>query len=157
MKQFNIYDYPYNNPLAKLVENTVNNGFSAKKDLATLKEIFEPARLHLFFLACILYWAETDRYDDRNKWAVFVSREIAKDFPQFKELEIPEELLREAFAFTMFAHRYLQNELFKVILEYFKQDDKEGIFHWFNDAEFVYDKTGTGVIRYSDFKQKYLL
>lgn len=154
MKIFTIYDYPKSCPLSKEVENTVNNCKSASKYLVELKDILGQ-RIQEFFIACILYWSETKYYDDRNKFAVLVSREIAKAFPKLKKIPKDEKLMREAYVFSTLAHRYLQNELFKVIILYLKEENLMNIHQWYEQASFVIDPITETAMPYEEYKKLY--
>ncbi|MBQ8482810.1 MAG: hypothetical protein IJ504_00735 [Bacteroidales bacterium] len=159
LKKFNIVDYPKSTPIARQVENAMNNCRPASRNLEELKGLFGyEDRMFLFFAACIGYWSEAKSYDERNRWTVLSCREIMKKFPKFPgaTTHICEELQKEAFAFTMFGHRYLQNELFKVILLYLKESGHQGIHVWYESQEFVYDKYDEGLIPYAEYKKKYM-
>ena len=141
MKKFNIYDYQRQCPIAKSVENELNCSGSPKVKLENTKECLKGLVPSKFFGACILYWSQTEYYDERNRVAVLVSKEIVKQFSNTPFLcmsSIAEDTKREAFGFTHFAHRYIQNKLFNVILEDLKQKD-HAIYRWHQEQEFVID------------------
>ena len=126
-----------NYPTAFLVERTVNSGMSLKEILQQLKETLQEDHLRKFMLGCLLWWAETDRYDERNRFAVLASKVIVEKFPQLKEKALPDDVMQESHAFTSYAHRYLQNEFFKAIFADTKANDEMGIAQWFESQEFV--------------------
>lgn len=151
MKTFQYYDYYEKCPLAVAVENAVNDCGSLTKHLEKLNVIFvTPSIMESFFRACIAYWSETEYFDGRNRYAVLASRKIAEHFPEIKEgcEYYKENLLLNAYGFTMSAHRYLQNELFKVILEYYKEyaENTLPIYKWFDEMEFVYNGDYTELV-----------
>lgn len=134
--------------MAADIESAVNTCSGPKEHLQKLLTKPYAASLRDFFLLCILYWSETDRYDPRNEYAVLASKVIAREF----ELTVPDDgtLAKEAYGFTHCAHRYLQYELFKVILEKLKTNRPE-ITSWFESKEFVYNDTHTELIPYADY------
>lgn len=157
MKTFNINDYPSQCPLAKATEDAVNNCNTAIKNLEKIEAIFGyDDRIYSFFCACIQYWATARYYDERNKYTVLICKEIVNKFPKIphlKGVEICQELQKEAFAFTSFAHRYLQNELFKTILEYFKKSGHDGLYEWFKQQEFVIDPILDKAVPWTEYKK----
>lgn len=158
MKKFNIYDYPSSSLLAKDIERAVNNSSSPEKNLSKIKEIFSTEDEFLkFSIACLLYWAETERYDERNIVAVLISREIVKRYPALNRIPFSDHTLKNAFAFTLFAHRYLQNEFFKVVLIHLKQTGYMGIHQWYTEAEFVIDRVAEAAIPYSEYKRTHMI
>ena len=91
-----------------------------------------------------------------NKYTVLISKELVNKFPKIphlKGIEICQELEKEAFAFTSFAHRYLQNELFKTILEYFKESGHDGLYEWFKQQEFVIDPILDKAVPWTEYKK----
>lgn len=157
MKTFEFFWYDEKScPLAYKIENTINTCGSPKSHLEEIQKYLTIPDLWRFMLACILYWADAERWDDRNKYAVFASKQIVKHFPNLSKTTIPDETLKEAYGFTKSAHRYLQNEFFETIEEYLKQNDTMGIMNWFEGEEFVYNDTNDGLIPYKTYRmQKY--
>lgn len=160
LKTYNIWDYVKSCPLAKAIENAVNTCDRLSVQLDKIKGILGyDERVYQFFAACLGYWAKTDRYDDRNRTAVLISREIIKKFPKFPDLkgvEICEEIQKEAYGFSLFAHRYLQNELFKIIIIYLQETGREGVYDWYKACEFVIDKTEDRAVPYQEYKKTHL-
>lgn len=143
MRNFNIYDYRRQCPIAHSVESALNNYALPSENLEKLKGVLTQTIPSKFFGACLKYWSEAEYYDDRNRVAVLVSREIVKKFPNVPLLSIngfSEKTLSEAYGFTHFAHRYIQEQLFKVILEYLKQKNSP-IYQWYEQQQFVIDAT----------------
>lgn len=158
MKKFEIYDYQKVCPIAKAVENAVNTCSSAEKHLLEIGGILGyQERQTSFFIACILYWAEAEHYDERNKATILISRKIAEHFPKLKKLPFSDEILQNAFGFTRFAHRYLQSSLFKVILHDLKNTGEHGIYQWYYEQEFVIDDIMDEAIPYAEYKKKYVV
>lgn len=159
-KDYNIYDYQTQCPLARSVEDAVNTCSSPSSHLEKLEALFGyDDRMYCFFCACIQYWAKAKYYDDRNIFAVLVSKEIIKEFPNIPHLKgttLSEELQKEAYAFTLFAHRYLQNSLFKVIIDYyFKKTGYHGIYDWYFKQEFVIDRNMEKVVPWKEYQKTY--
>lgn len=156
MKKIEIYDYRQQCPLAVSVENAVNTCSSTEKHLHEIGGILGyQERQTSFFIACILYWAEAGYYDDRNKATVLISKKIAEHFPKLKKLSFCDEILKNAFGFTRFAHRYLQSSLFKVILHDLKNTGEHGIYQWYYEQEFVIDDIMDEAIPYAEYRKKY--
>lgn len=147
-----LYYEERNYPTAFLVERTVNSGMSLKEILQQLKETLQEDHLRKFMLGCLLWWAETERYDERNRFAVLASKVIVEKFPQLKEKALPDDVMQESHAFTSYAHRYLQNEFFKAIFADTKANDEMGIVQWFESQEFVYDDNAEKLVPYQEYK-----
>ena len=119
MKTFEYYDYNKDCTLSSMVDDATNVCGSAKRHLESIKNLFSSEeQMKAFFLLCIAYWSETEYYDERNQYAVLMSRELVKRFPSIKEETYDESLMLNAYAFVCRVHRYTQNEFFKAILEY---------------------------------------
>lgn len=154
MKKFTdcYYDYRDFSPLAVSIENAVNTCGSLKEHIVRITDIFKnEEKMKNFFMACIAYWSEIKHFDGRNQYAVCMSREIAKNFAYITSTDYDEETLKTAYAFTMSAHRYLQNELFKAISYYFESIGDE-IYTWLNEMDFVILDDNT-TMRYKDWKR----
>lgn len=153
MKEFNIYEYKKECPLASFIENTINNCSSDRKHLDTLidspmvKEVLDD-----FMTACLLYWSTTMYYDDRNRVAVLISRELVQKFPSMMKKKISDNTLKEAFGFTMCAHRYLQQVFFNVTLLHLKDQPNNTIYNWYERQEFVIDKTADKAVPYQSWR-----
>ena len=157
MKKYNIHLYNRECPLAYAIENAVNNCNARKTHLENISAILGGEdRLSQFFTACLLYWAEAKHYDDRNRNAVLISREIVAKFTVLKKTTVCEELLKEAFAFTMFAHRHLQQTLFGVILYNFKQTGEHKLHQWYTEQEFVIDPAQDKATPYQEYRRSRL-
>lgn len=155
MKKYRIYDYN-DCPLAKAVENAVNTCSSVEKQhLEVGKILGYQERQTSFFIACIFNWAQAEHYDERNKATVLISRKIAEHFPQLKNLPFSPEICMEAFGFTIYAHRYLQSNLFKVILHDLQKTGEHGIYQWYDEQQFVIDDIMHEAIPYEEYKKKY--
>lgn len=136
MRTFSYYDYRDFAPLAVKVEDSVN-GYSGTTALNKIKDILGEDKVLPFFLACIAYWGQTEYFDGRNRTAVFFSRAIVENFPSLAdESNYDEDTIKNAFGFTMSAHRYLQNELFRVIEKYLATESHE-ISHWLDENDLV--------------------
>ena len=159
VKKYDISDYVSQCPLAKATENTVNDCATPSRHVEKLMPIFGyDDRLYCFLCACLLYWAKTQYYDERNKHAVLVSREIVKKFPELPHLKgvrLCEELEKEAYAFTHFAHRALQATLFKAAMQYFRQTGKDGLYEWYESQAFVIDAASEKAIPWAEYKAKH--
>ena len=142
MKEFNIHDYRRECPEATFIENSLNNCSSSETHLETLRS--NPKLkdcLEDFTTACLLYWAYTQYYDDRNRVAVLISRKIVEKFPKLSRKKISDDVLKQAYGFTMCGHRYLQQTFFNVIIQYLKSIPDDKIFYWYKQQEFVINKT----------------
>lgn len=159
MKTFTFYYDSDSCPIARSIERAVNNCNSPTENLKAIRNLpdsdgnimLNDDNLRRFIIACILYWAQTERYDGRNIYAVLHAREIAKHFTLLSKIEIPDDILKEAYGFTCCAHRYLQNEFFKVILKYMETDIPE-ITDWLDKQNFVYNDKQDGLIPYEEYK-----
>ena len=148
------YDSP-NYPIAIQVENIINQSGGKTDKTDNIKTILPDESFNLFLLGCILYWAETEHYDARNRYTLLASRVIVKKFPQLKQKKRPDSLLQECGGFTHFAHRYLQNELFKdVILPSMEKNDTMGIYTWFRSQQFVYNEPTESLIPFEEYKRQ---
>lgn len=155
MKRYENISYDRKNfPEAVEIERMVNNCESADKHLKHLWEKFTESWINKFFKCCLLYWAEHTNYDERNKFAVLMSKKIREAFPKLANEKFDKDIEMNAFAFTSYAHRYLQNELFKCILkhlEHTEEDNYTGIWTWYSKNEFViYMDT---VMPYNEYKK----
>ena len=137
---------------AENVEKILNDCCSATTHLMHLNNEF-PSKNFLkpFFYACILYWSESQYYDERNAHAVLESREIAKHCPELKKIHLNDDILKNAFFFTNYAHRYLQNQLFKTILKFLEQEGDNDIYSWYKSQEFII--YGDRAIPYENWKK----
>lgn len=155
MKTFDIWNYSSNCPLASRLERAVNTCGSTAEHLEAIISILTPKQKAKFFAACLRYWAETTCWDDRNKYAVLVSKRIVEEFSDTLLKTTDDEILKEAYGFTQCAHRYLQNEFFKAIVKDCENSCPE-ITSWLNEKEFVYADDGKSVIPYKEYRmQKY--
>ena len=156
MKTFDYYDYYKTCPLAVEIENAMNDCGSAKTHLEKVKGIFSSTRvMDAFFSACIAYWSETEYYDGRNQHAVLTSRKIVENFAEIKDAceLFKDDILLNAYGFTMSAHRYLQNELFSTIIE--RDREKNGnISKWLDEMEFVYTDDNKDLIPYKKYRME---
>lgn len=141
-----------NFPVAKFVEDKINNCSSDEMHLSALMENLTEETLKMFLFGCISLWAETEMYDDRNRFAVLLSREIIKEFPVLKAMNTDREMQKECYGFVNYAHRYLQNSFFNAALTYLRNTGFLGIHQWYVKQEFVYNRTGDRLIKYSDYK-----
>lgn len=159
IKSFNIWDYNKECPLAKAVENTLNTCSPQTEILEKLKGVFtNDDKMYVFFLACLNYWGHTQYYDARNRTAVLVSREFVKKFPDSPvNNTISEDVQKEAYGFTLSAHRYLQQQLFNVIMRYLRdaQRPEEMIYDWYSSQEFVIDTVLERAVPYREYRLKY--
>lgn len=157
MKSFEYWDYNSTCPLAKKVEDAMNDCGSAKSHLAKMDSVFEnPMDMFKFMVACVGYWAETPYYDERNTYAVLHSRKIMAEFDGLKEMAETlddENILLNAFGFTHSAHRYLQNEFFKTILCRWEQNN-DSVHLWLQKMEFVYNDDRTDLVPYAEVRAK---
>lgn len=157
MKTFDIYYSDRKScPLAHAAEDAVNTMGSPKQHIEAIKALPLTDNIFPFLAACILYWAEAQRWDERNRFAVLASRKLVAQFPVMEYIQLDDKTLKEAFAFTSYAHRYLQNELFKAILVFFEQDSDakcNEIVKWFNAQEFVYNERDDDLIPYEEYKR----
>ena len=144
-----------NFPTAKRVEDEVNNGKSMSEQLTTLIGLMSEEGMKLFLVGCILRWAEAEHFDQRNRFAVFASRVIVKKFPQLKKMKLGEEVEKECYGFTHYAHRYLQNELFKLGLIFLKNTGYMGIEQWFSSQQFVYNRAEDALVPYIEYVLRY--
>ena len=120
MKHFEYIDYREHCPIAVEIEYAINDCGNAEQHLVKAKDILAKHNIDIekFFFACISYWAkwaEEHIYDGRNKYACLVSKPIFDKFLADKVNDYDDEILINAFGFTMSAHRYLQCELFMAI------------------------------------------
>lgn len=134
------------------IEKKINNCSPAVQNLEELRTEFPEEFLKMFFCACICYWAETEFYDDRNVRAVLESRQILKYCPSLSKMDYTEHVLKNAFYFTVSAHRYLQLQLFKIILRFFEHTDMKGIYAWYKAQEFVL--VGDEAVPYSSWLKR---
>lgn len=152
MKTFEFFSYDRDLfPMATSIENLVNNSGSAKEHLEKIEKMITAAEMKDFVFACIGYWSQAQNYDARNRYAVLASRRIIEKYPRLKKINYKEKNLREAYGFTSYAHRYLQNEFFKVAMLYLKKNATHGIAEWFESQEFVYNKTENALIPYKEY------
>lgn len=157
METFHI-DYSDDNTcqMAHAVEAAVNTCDSAEYHIKAIKRLFPEDEMQMFYVTCIRYWGEATEYDLRNRYAVLCSRRIMEQYPSLTETPTLGYILMEAFAFTRCAHRYLQNELFKDILHYWKETGFMGIAAWVEKQQFVINDSGDALIPYQQYiKQKY--
>ena len=159
MKTYNINDYPRQCPLARATENAVNECSTPARQLEKLMPVFGyDDRLYCFLCACIRYWSEAEHFDERNRHAVLVSREIIANFPgipTLKGTKLCEELEKEAFAFTHFAHRALQATLFKTAMQYFRQSGRDGLHEWYEKQAFVIDANAEKAIPWAIYRNNH--
>lgn len=140
-----------NFPMAKRVEDEINNSGSISEQLATLIGWMSEEGMKLFLTGCILQWAQAEYFDERNRFAVFASRVIAGHFPQLKKTKLGDAVEKECYGFTHYAHRYLQNEFFKVGMKFLKNTGHMGIEQWYTSQEFVYNRAYNGLMPYSEY------
>lgn len=122
--------------MAKEIERIVNTTDSAKEQLDVIIGKYGQKTTRDFFLACITCWADYGRFDDRNAWAVLLSKEIVTKFTSLNEARFSEEIFTEAYSFVIFAHRALQQQLFCVVCRYLKDTGYMGIAGWLNKKQF---------------------
>lgn len=147
LRKFDFYNYDEKSfPVAVQIERAVNSSKTEQ-----LKEILPKNKLEKFMLGCLIYWAATERYDLRNRYAVLASKVIIEHFPKLKHKRITNEILKESYGFTCCAHRYLQNEFFKLILKSIEQNDTLGIYSWFESQQFVLSKNEEKLIPYNQY------
>lgn len=155
MERYEYISYDRKNfPEAVEIERMLNDCSSTEEHLKHLWEKFGESWIHKFALCCILYWAEHDNYDERNKFAVLISKKIAESFPKLSTTNFDKDIRMNAFAFTSYAHRYLQNELFKSILKHLEAQEESnstGIWPWYQKNEFVIYMDS--VIPYEEYKR----
>lgn len=153
MKKINIYHYDSTDKrteLSRKIEENVNNCRSIQAQKEALKDKIGEDVLLLMSMACICYWSEAEHWDERNQYAVCSSKKIAEKFPSILTDDYSETILRNAYAFTIYAHRYLQNEFFKVALEMLKDTQFKGIYQWYTEQEFVFYHED--LIPYNEYK-----
>lgn len=154
LKTYNIWEYARQCPMAKEIENAVNNCNKSSVNLEKIREILgDDEKVYKFFTACLRYWANTQYYDDRNSVAVLISREIIQKFAVLRNMSVADDLQKEAYGFTLCAHRYLQNEVFKIIIAFLQETGHEGVYEWYKACEFVIDKTQDKAIPYQEYKK----
>ena len=156
MKKFEIWDYPKECPAAHATEDAINNCSRPESNLEKVKDVFggNEDRMQLFFIACMLYWSETEYYDERNRSAILLTREIVSKYTALKKMNITDELLKEAAGFTLRAHRYLQSMLFSIILVHLKITGFMGIHDWYQEQEFVIDRNQEKALPYKTWKKQ---
>lgn len=122
-----------NYPLAWNLESTVNVFASTSSILEKILTLFDSKKkTEDFFNACVFFWGQEDtHYDERNERAVLLCREMRLQFPDIerKAEKTDEYLLINALAFTQFAHRYLQSQLFKAIV-LFHENQNNKLWEW---------------------------
>lgn len=154
MKQFHIFNFPQGCELADKAERLVNTTDSDRQRLLSLREMASDTEIRSFFIACLCYWAEAEHFDERNRAAILFSRKVVEHFPELKvQAEaFNEDILRNAFAFTSNAHRYLQQNLFRCVMLYFKQDpDLSRISLWLDSNHFVLNYDQSDLIPFRDW------
>lgn len=156
MKTFNIWEYHKDCPLASSIEKEINSCDSAKRLYDKVKELYSGNvdEMRKFFIACLLYWSQTQYYDDRNRSAVLITREIIAEFKNLKSLQLPDSILKEAYGFTNHAHRYLQSVLFNIILEDLKETGYMSIHEWYKKQDFVIDRNIEKALPYEAWKRQ---
>lgn len=158
MEKFTYNDYYTECPIAVRIEDIINGSGSVESNISKiLNSVFhgDGVQMNIFFRVCIGYWSETEYYDDRNKYAVFASRKLMEHSEAYREIvkqaEHCPDIMLNAFGFTMSAHRYLQNKLFKLIETHFADEEE---FVWFRDSQFVYTDEGE-YIPWEEYTRKY--
>lgn len=154
MKSFNIWTYTKDCPQAHAAENAINNCGRNSANLESLLQLFnnDQTALTRFFVACLLYWSETEHYDDRNRSAILLAREITAHFKSLGSMQIPEKEMKEAYGFTHFAHRYLQSVMFNIIILHLKNSGYKDIYKWYDEQAFVIDRNLEKAIPYKDWR-----
>lgn len=156
MNNYSIYNYSTECLFAKKIADIVNDCGSPKSHLEKIKELFtSELDMVAFFTDCISYWgAEGMRYDQRNQYAVLTSRKIVEHFTDVHigRNYLTENYGKEAFGFCCCEHRYLQNEFFKTIYEFWKEKEND-IYKWLEEMEFVYNEDGTDLIPYAEYRK----
>lgn len=153
MKHFSIWDYNKVCEVATYVEDKMNCYCGNKYEESA--HWFEKDYRRQFVIACVSYWSESERWDDRNRYAVLLSKKIIERFPEFKaEAETyGDECLMNADGFTCCAHRYLQNEFFRsVCLEWFNHFECK-VNEYLEEMEFVYTQDGKDMIPYKECRR----
>lgn len=154
--------------MAKRFDDAVNGGNTS---IPTLEDIASEYGVSLsdLFKMCIASWAQNSKCenpyrhkDARNAYAVVLSGKIMSDYIGDNNPSIREGsdfIRRAAYYLTNQMHRYLQNEWFKVALQYFKHygDDVENewgdLDAWLTEKRFVWaDDSLNDMVEYKVYR-----